>query len=372
MDGVLVDPNAYHKALQKTVSLVGQALGLPGWVLKTEDIAAFEGAGVSSEWDSAAICAAISLANVWKVDPNRRLTYELLANPPSALRLSPPDFQAFAVLLNRADLRNLRPLARASRLLLEEDVSFTPEQRRELQVILTTARQIDGSLTHRLFQELILGSRVFADVYGLKPFLDYESFLLAYDRPTLSEDEHQGLLAWGQENRSRMVIFTSRPSLAPQGFFGVPEAEMGAQLAGLREAPIAGLGGLSWLSQRLNQDAETFLKPDPIHALVALNLALGGETGESLECSAALALQGVSNGYWEMLEGAQVFVFEDTTGGLASVAAAQKLLANIGIKIETHSYGVAGNELKRRALQLWGAEVFPNLASALRKAGVIV
>lgn len=371
MDGVLVEPHAYHRALQRTVSLVGQALGLSGLALQPADIAAFEGAGIASEWDSAAISAALTLAHAWTVDPQRRLPGELPANPPSALRLDPPDFQAFAARLGRADLRDLRPLARTARLLLDDGAPFSPEQQRDLQTILNTARQIDGSFTHRLFQEMILGSRVFAKVYGLRPFLECESFLLAYDRPTLSEDERQALLVWLQASGSRMVIFTSRPSHAPGGFFGVPEAEMGARLAGLEEAPMAALGGLSWLSRRLNRDAETFLKPNPVHALVALRLALGGETVESLESAAALALEGCLEASWEAMEGAQVLVYEDTAGGLASVAAAQKLLADKGVRIETHPYGIAGEARKRRALEAYGAEVFPTLAAALRRAGVI-
>jgi phosphoglycolate phosphatase-like HAD superfamily hydrolase len=371
MDGVLIEPHAYHAALQRTVSLVGQALGIPELRLQAKDITAFEAAGVASEWDTAAICAALSLAHAWTVDPQRRLAGEPPQNPPPPLRLDPPDFQAFAVRLDRAGLRESRPLARVARLLQEDGASFSLEQWLMLQEIMKTARRIEGSFTHRLFQEMILGSRVFADTYGLRPSLECESFLLAYDRPTLAEDERQALLAWSQASGNWMAIFTGRPSLAPGSHFGVPEAEMGARLAGLEGAPIAALGGLSWLSWRLNRDAETFLKPNPVHALVALGLAQGREMAECLEGAAALVSQGGWQADWGPLQGAQVLVFEDTAGGLASVAAAQKLLANIGVMVEVHFYGIARERPKRRALRACGAQVFPTLVEALRQAGVI-
>lgn len=371
MDGVLVEPRAYHLALQKTVSLVGKAVGFSDLELKPADIAAFEAAEVSSEWDTAAICAALTLIKAWSVDKHKKLAYSMREIPPQTLELAPPDFHTFAALLGRPEIKGMRPLARAVRLLLEKETSLTRAQQGELINIFSKARQINGSLTHRLFQEMILGSRVFDEVYGLSPQLDCESFLLAYDRPALSEEECNKLKDWSRDKGHRIVIFTSRPSRAPQGAASTPEAEMGAQLVGLEQTPIAGLGGLLWLSQWLDADVETFLKPDPVHALLALGLAMGREWNQCLENAAAFSIEGGSKLFWERLEGAEVLVFEDTPGGLSSASSAQKLLAEAGVRIKTRFFGIATDERKDRALKAHGAEVFSTLSAALREAGVI-
>ena len=69
MDDVLLMPGAYHRALQQTVRLVAAALGYGELNLSQGDIQAFEAAGVYSEWDTSAICAALMLENAWTFDP---------------------------------------------------------------------------------------------------------------------------------------------------------------------------------------------------------------------------------------------------------------------------------------------------------------
>ena len=74
MDDVLIKPGAYHRALQETVRLVAAALGYGEFSLSHADIQAFESAGVYSEWDTSAICAALMLVTAWKFDPAIQLT----------------------------------------------------------------------------------------------------------------------------------------------------------------------------------------------------------------------------------------------------------------------------------------------------------
>lgn len=371
MDGVLVEPHGYHQALRETIALLARALGYPPVSLTPADISAFEAAGVASEWDSAAICAALLISQAWQVDPLIQLPVELAA--PALLRpeLRPPDFQAFARALAQPELHRLHPLRRTEQLLLGEGRSRTPDHEQILLSILRTARQIDGSLTHRIFQELILGSRLFARTYRLPPFLKVDSFLLQYDRPTLPPTARSELTCWLADPDCRAAIFTGRPSRGPGGVSGVPEAEQGASLAGLAEVPIAGLGGLLWLSQRRNQPPEDFLKPSPIHALAALRLAAGDPLEVAFSAAAGLGRDHWPEPTWRSLQGAQVCVFEDTVGGLVSVTTAQAMLAEQGVFIDLSLYGIAAEESKMRALEKLGAKVFANLAEALLDAQVI-
>jgi len=364
MDGVLLESGGYHRAFQETVEVLGSLLGYQGVKLSADDIAAFEAAGVFSEWDSSAMCATLMLEHLWSAHPT--LT---LPPAPDAPILPPhdrpaPDFQAFARSLSQPRLNGLRPLQRAERLLLDDASSRTPVQRRAIQSVLRNARQMEGSLTHRIFQEFVLGSQVFAETYGLTPSLDTESYLLRYDRPLLSAPTRAKLMAWLQHDTRRAVIFTSRPSRSPDGL-GTPEAEIGARGVGLDALPILGLGGLTWLSARRERHPEFFLKPAPVHVLAALRLALGDPLEQALQAAATLVVDGQADPDWRKLDGAQVCAFEDGIAGLESTRAAKDILERIGVSINAHLFGISDSGPKRRALEAVGATVSPALAVAL-------
>ncbi len=67
MDGVLIEPRAYHMALRETVTMVGHALGYRNVSLTQVVMEVIESVGVTCEWDSAAICSALLLQRAWKV-----------------------------------------------------------------------------------------------------------------------------------------------------------------------------------------------------------------------------------------------------------------------------------------------------------------
>ena len=366
MDGVLLEPGGYHRALQETVAQVGRLLGYQTVNLTVGDIAAFEAAGVISEWDSAAICAALLLGKLWTENPLLTLPPIVAAPVLPPHGNSPPDFESFARSLAQACLQRMAPLKRAEHLLLHATPSRTSAQRQAIRAILHNASQIDASPTHRIFQELVLGSQVFAGTYGLPPSLDTESYLLLYDRPALSNPARQKLLEWLVDADHQAVIFTSRPSRSPDAHTSTPEAEIGARGVGLETLPLLGLGGLSWLSARRGSDVGAFGKPSPIHALAALRRSLGDPLQDALLVTAALVLDGQADRTWGALAGAQVYFFEDTVPGVSSLRSAQDILENIGVPISVHLFGVTDSEPKRQALQAVGVVVVSTLDVALK------
>jgi hypothetical protein len=365
MDGVLVEPHAYHRALVDTVSHVGRVLGHGDIIINGTEITAFEAAGVSSEWDSAAICAALLLENLWREYPWATLPEASLARVLPEHGVAPPPFRPFIDSLSRTDLQGLSPLLRAERLLLSGPSPHTPTQRQTVQEILRKARQIDGSLTHRIFQELVLGSREFALTYALPPLMDTASYLREYDLPTLPAHTRLRLVRWLQEDDHCASIFTSRPSRPVGDQFCTPEAEIGAKSVGLENLPVIGLGSLSWLSAHRNCDPDSFLKPSPVHALAALRVALSGETQEALEAAAALVLDGRADRAWDDLSGAEIYAFEDTVGGMQSARAARELLERHGVKVELSLFGITDSDAKRQSLEAMGATVLASLSEAL-------
>ena len=371
MDDVLLEAHGYHRALQATVSFIAASLGYENANITLDEIAAFEASGVTSEWDSSAICASLMLEKAWSIDPQRQLPINTTHPPNTKLEIEPPDFNRFTAAMGETGLKSLRPRERAERLMISKVSHLTDSQKRIILEILRNARHIDGSLTHRIFQELILGSSVFNQTYNLEPFFDTESYLNKYDRPTLSPAQHALLIEWLQLPGHSGAILTNRPSRAPQGYFCTPEAEIGAHLVGFESLPIAGFGGLSWLSHSRRQGQEDYIKPSPVHALTALRLALGDTQEEALRTAASLAIDNQKNPSWQQLQDAQVTVFEDTTGGLESVIAASDCLQTAGVHLETHLFGISTNQQKRISLESTRAYICPTLSTALKAASII-
>lgn len=371
MDDVLLKPGGYHRALQQTVRLVAACLGFPPLDFAEADILAFESSGVYSEWDTAAICAALLLKRAWWVNPSIHLPTDARQPLGDSLAISPPNFRRFAALLGKPELTGLRPLERAERLLLSRNNNFTPDQAQQLRSILRNARSAEGSLTHCIFQELVLGSQVYAQTYDLPAILNSPSYLSLYDRPLISSQEVQGLIQWLERPNHRGAIFTSRPSRPLPGVFSTPEAELGAALVGLERLPILGLGGLLWLSEQRQAGAQAFVKPSPVHVLSALLLALDIPMGTCLQEAASLALEGRAGSLWSGLEGARAIVFDDSPAGLESAKSAAACLRTAGVSLQIELIGIAADSAKVEVLRRMGAQTYPTLSQALTNLSIL-
>ena len=150
-----------------------------------------------------------------------------------------------------------------------------------------------------------------------------------------------------------------------------PEAEIGAELVGLTEAPIIGSGDLGWLALEKGQRIDAFLKPSPIHALSALLVATGAEKSMAMEAAYSLTHGGSAEAFvWEELAGCRVFAFEDSAKGLRSAGQAQEKLSEIQVPIELDLIGVSQHPAKRRELEAVDARVFPDVNQAIRSTGI--
>jgi len=366
MDGVLLESHGYHLALQETVRYMARELGLEDLSLSANDIATFEAGGITNEWDEAAISTALLFETVWKIDSKRTIPETLHFPKTASLNLqSDPDFNALARRLSSSDLRHLHPLERAVHCFTETD-HFNKAQYQILHNLLEGAHDPQRSLTHRIFQELVLGSTEYAHFYGLPAMFECESYLLKHDISNLSHSESAHLRDWMSSPDQAASVITSRPSCPPAGVFSTPEAEIGAELVGLKNIPIVGWGGITWLAQQRHVDQQTFVKPSPVHALAALRVALGDEQETSLKEAADLVETGQAGPEWQRLAGAQISVFEDTPDGIKSLQAAQDILERMGVNIHTSYFGIAWKPAKMKALLANKAQVFPSLAQALR------
>ncbi len=368
MDGVLLESRGYHLALQETVRRMARALGFGDATLSTDDIAAFEAGGITSEWDEAAITTMLLLETVWQDNPRCDLP-DSLAQPitsHSGGRIA-PNFYELAQKLSTPDMIRLHPLERADSLFLGNN-SHTPGQAKILHDLILGARSAELSLTHRTFQEFVLGSTEFACTYDLPAVLGCESYLLKYDRANLSPNESSLLLKWISAPEHAAAVITSRPSQPPAGIFSTPEAELGLKLVGLEGMPILGWGGMCWLGLKCMIDPQAFLKPSPVHALAGIRMALGEKQETALIEAIALVETGRADNSWQKLDGAQISIFEDAPGGIKSLLEAKDALANAGIRIGANFYGIARNSVKVEALRMNGAKIYSTMSEALSQA----
>jgi hypothetical protein len=364
MDGVLLEARAYHQALREVVERIGRALGFRQVNLTLEDIHFFESVDVTSEWDSSAICYALLLERVWGLDPNLRLPTQPPLPETETHDLSAPDFRAFFRSLAAATSKPVPSLADAEHLLLQQR-EHTPAQIETLQGIFRNARRIAGSLTHRMFQELILGSQVFCELYGLDASAPSDGYLLTLDVPALDKRQTRRLLDWIAQRNHYAAVFTNRPSKPLGDFFDTPEAELGLKLVGLEGVPMVGHGSLAWMARERGLSMDALLKPSPVHVLTALRCALGESIESALRSAASLVLDAVVDADWAVLDGAQVAVFEDAAKGLQSADSARETLSQHRTAIALHLRGVSSDENKAHALRAAGAQVYTNLAAAM-------
>jgi phosphoglycolate phosphatase-like HAD superfamily hydrolase len=368
MDGVLLESQGYHRALQETVRLAARALGYGDATLSVEGIAAFEAGGITSEWDEAAIVTARLLEEAWKDEPELGLPESFISQASHSGTPKPlPDLIALAESLSTPDMLVLHPIERAARYFFHKP-GRTPGQEQILHDLILEARLAELSLTHRTFQELVLGSQEFSRVYGFQTELNCESYLLKYDRSYLPDDTAAELHAWLAQPEHAAAIITSRPSIPPAGVFSTPEAELGAKLVGLEGIPILGWGGMCWLGLQTHVNPQSFLKPSPVHALAGMRIAMGEPQETALTETADLVENGIAGAEWEKLQGADVYVFEDTPGGVRSLQGAAKVLGRLDVAIKVRCFGIAHQPIKVKALETCGAKVFSSLRDALEAA----
>ena len=345
MDGVLLEPIGYHMALKETVRLVSQSLGFENFILSDQDIAQFEALGISNEWHSSALCAAL---------------FNIIASKP-LLNIRPALDRLFiAIAQHPADEPAILRAQKATASLAKQ-YDVAPNQAVE---IMQTSESISHSFTLNIFQELVLGSKIFAKTYQRQPQLTVESYLQQYDVPQISSAVLNKLTNWLTDPHHYAAILTNRPSAIMLGKAGTPEAELGAQLIGLSGLPIVGSGEIHWLAQEMNVNVETLLKPAPTHALAAVFAALGIPLEDSLKNSFSWIVSNHSIDT-RVIPKSEVYVFEDTTAGIISVENMQRVLAQKNIHINTHKIGISSNLIKISNLKDQGALIYNSINDAL-------
>jgi hypothetical protein len=387
IDDVLVKPLGYRMALRATITYVAGRMGFREVTLPWEDLIAwFETRRITSEWDMIPLTLAILLDDLVA----RRPDLELPDNLPQALEFlcdrgdcSFPenlDFRkpidAIAAEIQPGQFPSETALRLSQR---TADGDARPGERRPpfphlfghplLVDLLGETRNVERSLTTRLFQHYCLGSESFAQTYARTPELETASYLIQHDRPNLSPEMRQLLLERCADRAVKAAAYTMRPSLPPREIAGPhpgysPEAEMALKLVGLPELPLIAFGRVRWLAERTGAHPEAYLKPSPVQATAALLAALSGDERTALE--SALDVQRMRTFLQGLSQPLHVHVFEDSAGGIEAVRRAAQAIHEAGVRTSVHAWGIAAHPQKAAALEHTTTQVFPDINTALQ------
>jgi hypothetical protein len=376
LDGVLVYPGGYKAALQATVDHFAGLMGLQPVGLMLEEIAEFEACGITNEWDSSVMCAAIMLVDVLLHRPELAMSdieATLQAIRSGGASIDRPDFAALARGVSIRTPKGVPPTETIDQMVRERAGG-------RFETILDGLLGDIYSLrtpTTRILQHYTLGSERFRQTYGLEPELDSESMLVTHDTPLINKEMLRRLLERIEPGKPGMAIYTARPSLPPpdissngtQGNYS-PEADLAVELLGMPGAvPLMAGGAMTWLATTRGKVAADYIKPSPMQALAAIGAARSGAVIDALQAAARLVEEDRLDQPLSLLssEPTRVVVFEDAQGGIQATRRAVELLSQKGMPVTCEAVGVAEEATKRQALEAVADRVVGDINEGLAR-----
>jgi len=385
VDGVLIESLAYHAALKQTVAYFSRRLGLGELTLTSADIEVYESQSITVEWESGAMSVAALFVERLKAlaDPALEATlapdfWEALDQASAApVTIPRPDFSALARRVGETTPAGTPAALTALAFFLAEigrnGLTSLPWASSILQHLLARCREIDHAPVMQIFQNYLLGHRHYTESYAMPAHFESEPMLAKLDRPYLTPEMSQRLLAGRAAGKIFPVLYTARPSRAPlevgaplRGY--TPESEIAREMVGLDSVPAMGYGKLHWLGQETGRAGGEFVKPSPIHALAAIAAAKSGLEVASLQAALAVEQSGRLQEPLIACAGETVHVFEDSAGGLRAATSAVEKLNRLGLNLRLGCHGIAQpGSPKRAALEKVTDMIYENVNEGLTR-----
>lgn len=363
IDGVLVQPGGYRAALRAAVKrFIGD------YSIEEDVPVSMEKRGISSEWDMSPLIIAAYWEDVLSRQPMENLSDDPVIAGEQIQRqrkveepkhLSIPAFELMdgQYPVDAAYAAGCFP-------------SIPSELRKNL---MTESRDVYKSHTFRTFQHFTLGSETFGSTYQLPEEFEAQSLLLTEDKANISAEVRERL----RHERNSIAGFTARPSKPPREWDGshrgyAPEAELGLELAGLADIPLMSFGKLEFISAQHGLNPATLMKPSPFHALAGIIAAWTGDELSALNAAYEWHTSGKLNGkFSELPKSFELYVIEDTMGGVRATRAAGEILREAGFGVSVHTLGLtSGIEQKAEAFRKADVPFFENWESLIAGAGL--
>ena len=390
LDGTLVYPGGYRAAYAATLKELLTRMNMVHLDPGNEVQEYFESLSVNSEWDMLPITLAILLEAVYQSLPQvcvsrtldeaikelRNLdTQDININYQDRIRKLEPYFQ-------RAETPSLGVLNSAQKTVGDE-IFPRLSSTHLLEDLLLHTRDINRSPIIRIFQNYVLGDKLFFQTYGVSPQFRVDSYLEKHDRVLISRKVCQLLSDLNHQKKAHLSILTFRPSKPPKEVeyppYGFPaEAEIAVSLLGMSSIPLIGYGRLEYLANHYNTTTDRLIKPSPVQALAAIGAAWTGQEWQSLVWAYQIFCESTSPKSFDKDSDVLRFlqpslpnqfhlhVFEDTPIGITSTMEAAGILELYGLNIKIDAWGITQNTSKRDSLISNGAKVYPTFDEALQ------
>lgn len=386
IDDVLVLPVGYKRGIPATLGTFTRRLGWEISLPTEGDIEWFEASGVTSEWDSTAICLAGLLLEAARLDdrwivPDFEEAMARLADRALDGRGIRPRYVAWVKAAGEAAQPGERPSQAALRLWRQELLAQLPRSE-ALAVLLDALLANTHSLscpTTAVFQTWMVGSQAYREAYGQPAPIEVPRGLLEEDRPLLAYEGSRALVHVWYEGRLAPAFYTSRPSRPPLKEpppplpVYSPEAELAARQIRLEDWPPVGLGRLFWLADTVGLQ-ENPTKPHRIHGMAAFAVAIASVDGipetQALQSAYETLQAGTLTG--PLAEWAEfswhVVLVEDSVKGIQGVFRTVRQLYELGMSVRLTVFGVAPHPgPKAELLEAYADRLVPSVNEAIEE-----
>lgn len=343
VDGVLIQPLAYRQAINKTVNYFAEKLAVNPEKFTLDDenktfgrsMSHFEANGIHDPWDVSAII--VSLMRLQKEGINISCGNALeFYSKNLDNKAHPPE-----VVLNEIKAR------------YEEKIS--KETLAEINQDLANTRDASKNTITGVFQEYILGKKMFEETYDKKGITDALEPLIKTEDRLLINSSGLDTLNQIAEKGGKIVIYTGRPGLPPpdasrkrrDGYS--PEAELAIEKSHIDAIGPVTMGSMEWLGRETGNPVESLTKPNSTQAIAAILSALKDKTDAQVLMNAyewdkhgkiPTEIQRIIDN--KERKDLRIVVIEDALSGIAAFVNAKKLFDNVGLKIEITVIGVHG------------------------------
>jgi len=383
IDGVLINPSGYRKAVHDTTNYFLNKLGFSKISINEEIITTFESIGITSEWD----IVPLYLLCIIEIS--------LIQNQPHT---SLENYQDCSVFFGKHEYQPNQKEIISSVLslknFLQDGYSVCDSlvnqnfENKSLQVFtnvrstiswilnewLLESRNILKSEILQYFQNLILGSELFHEITGLDWIIESEPYLVKYDSPLILDEIRNKILSLNSKENIFPSVITARPSSFPNGRnlenfqLNFPEAELALKCLKLEQIPCVGFGALEYLGREKNGSGDQFVKPSPVHAMTAILLSSGMNIVDALRSSYDYIFnerhKQIVDYLSRFISPINMFIFEDSIIGIQSLATVCEHLTNDGLPINMIAYGISTQQNKIEALIKENAIIFPTINEA--------
>ena len=363
IDGVLVQPGGYRAALRATVKrFIGD------YVIEEDLITGMEKRGISSEWDMSPLIIAAYWEDVLSRQPMENLSDDPVSAGDQIQKQRKVEEPPHLVIPAFELMDGQYPVDAAYA------AGCFPSMPGGLRKnLMTESRDVYKSHTFRTFQHFTLGREKFEETYQLSAEFEAQSLLLTEDKSNVNAAIRERL----RHERNSIAGFTARPSKPPKEWDGsqrgyAPEAELGLELAGLADIPLMSFGKLEFIAAQHGLNPATLMKPSPFHALAGIIAAWTGDELSGLNAAYEWHTSGKLNAkFSELPKSFELYVIEDTMGGVRSTRAAGEILREAGFEVSVHTLGLtSGIEQKAEAFRKSDVPHFENWESLIAGAGL--